>query len=180
MQAPSFIQTLSEQLSVLADRIDSAGADTVAQSRFDNRLFQCRGTALGDYLADSRLTLRHLTLAASQGHTEQVAWLAQRLLDQMTALARELATLDMRRRQPAAKAPMDHYARLAEHQDYERRLVNLIRDRESLRQTCDDMSRQQQLQQEIAALEGRLARCRQALARIERQIERLENGFYTG
>ena len=57
-----------------------------------------------------------------------------------------------------------------------RRLLAMIRDRDSVRQNTVDKTRQQQLQQEIAALEGRLTRCRQALTRIERLIERRENG----
>nr|WP_218627099.1 primosomal replication protein [Sodalis sp. dw_96] len=168
------------QLDALATRIDDSGHNDATQSRFDHKLFQSRGTGLADYLAESRLTLQRLTQTAEQGRTEQVAWLAQRLVDQMTALARELATLDLRRRQPQVAGPVDEYIKLAEHQDYERRLMTLIRDRESLRQNSDDRVRQHQLQQEIAALEGRLTRCRQALTRIEKLIERRENGGTTG
>lgn len=50
----------------------------------------------------------------------------------------------------------------------------MIRDRDSLLAAADDLSRARQLQQEIAALEGRLQRCRQALTRLEYQIERGE------
>ncbi|WP_213993367.1 primosomal replication protein PriC [Sodalis sp. dw_96] len=180
MQSPKFINALSLQLDALATRIDDSGHNDATQSRFDHKLFQSRGTGLADYLAESRLTLQRLTQTAEQGRTEQVAWLAQRLVDQMTALARELATLDLRRRQPQVAGPVDEYIKLAEHQDYERRLMTLIRDRESLRQNSDDRVRQHQLQQEIAALEGRLTRCRQALTRIEKLIERRENGGTTG
>ncbi len=180
MQSNKFINALSEQLNALAARIEATGHNIATQSRFDHKLFQSRGTGLADYLAESRLTLQHLTLAAEQGRTEQVAWLAQRLADQMTALARELSTLDLRRQQQPVAAPADDYARLAEHQDYERRLMTLIRDRESLRQNSDDRGRQHQLQQEIAALEGRLTRCRQALTRIEKRIERRENEANSG
>lgn len=180
MQSLKFINALSEKLNALATRIEATGHNDAAQSRFDHKLFQSRGTGLADYLAECRLTLQHLTETAQQGRTEQVAWLAQRLLDQMTALARELATLDLRRRQAPVAAPVDVYVKLAEHQDYERRLMTLIRDRESLRQNCGDRGRQHQLQQEIAALEGRLTRCRQALTRIEKLIEHRENGGSIG
>ncbi|WP_410016165.1 primosomal replication protein PriC [Sodalis sp. RH24] len=180
MHSSKLLVTLSDQFNTLAGRIEAAGQETVSQSRFDHQLFQSRGTRLDDYLAESRQTLQRLTLTVEQGYTERVAWLAQRLIDQMTALARELATQDLRRGQPAKAAPVDYYARLNEHQDYERRLLSMIRDRDSLRQSTGDYARTQQLQQEIAALEGRLARCRQALARIERLIERRENGLEKG
>ncbi|OQV65846.1 hypothetical protein AK51_15585 [Serratia nematodiphila DZ0503SBS1] len=53
----------------------------------------------------------------------------------------------------------------------------MIQDRESLLGRQTTLAAQQKLQHELAALEGRLMRCRQALARIERNIERKENGF---
>lgn len=53
----------------------------------------------------------------------------------------------------------------------------MIQDRESLLGAQSTLAAQRKLQQEVAALEGRLMRCRQALARIERGIERKENGF---
>ncbi|WP_413734840.1 primosomal replication protein PriC [Sodalis sp. RH21] len=177
MHSSRLLTTLGDQFSALAARIDAGEHTSVAQSRFDHQLFQSRGTRLEDYLAESRETLQRLSLAADGGHTDRVAWLAQRLIDQMTALARELATQDLRRQQPQKTPAVDYYTKLNEHQDYERRLLTMIRDRDSLRANTGDSARQQQLQQEIAALEGRLARCRQALARLERQIERRENGL---
>jgi len=176
VHASRLFTTLNERLDGLAARIASGKHLKVEQSRFDGKLFQTRGSRLEDYLAESRETLQRLSTAADGGHADRVAWLAQRLIDQMTALARELATEDLRRQQPAAAAPEDYYAKLNEHQDYERRLLAMIRDRDSVRQNTVDKTRQQQLQQEIAALEGRLTRCRQALTRIERLIERRENG----
>ena len=180
MPISGFIKTLSDQFAGLSERIRACGQHSATQSRFDHKLFHSRGTGLTDYLAESYQTLQQLTQAADHGRTEEVTWLAQRLVDQMTALARELATLELRRQQPPAAAPKDVYARLAENQDYERRLIALILDRESLLQSSDVMSRRQQLQREIAALEGRLARCRQALSRIEWQIEHRENDLNAG
>lgn len=97
---------------------------------------------------------------------------------QIAALQRELATQALRRKNQPKEAPeADLYHKLAEHQDYERRLIGMIQDRESLLGRQTTLAAQQKLQHELAALEGRLMRCRQALARIERNIERKENGF---
>lgn len=117
----------------------------------------------------------HLTNATEQGRTERMAWLAQLLTDQMLALSRELSPQNLRQASRAT-APEDIYALLTKHQDYERRLLAIIRDRDSLLAAADDLARAQQLQQEIAALEDRLQRCRQALTRLEYQIERRERG----
>ncbi|WP_406704361.1 primosomal replication protein PriC [Sodalis sp.] len=175
MHASQLITVLGTRLNDLAVRIEAQGHLVVKQSRFDHLLFSTRGNRLGDYLSENRAALAHLTSAVEQGRTERVAWLAQRLTDQMLALSRELATQNLRQAAPAA-APEDIYARLAEHQDYERRLLAMIRDHDSLLAAADDLSRARQLQQEIAALEGRLQRCRQALTRLEYQIERRERG----
>lgn len=180
MQSSRLLTTLTQQLNNLAGRVDSSAGTRVQQSRFDHQLFHSRGTRLADYLAESRLTLSQLEHAVEQNRAERVAWLAQRLIDQMTALAREMATQDLHRHQPKAAPATDYYARQAEHQDYERRLIIMIRDRDSLRAACTDTARVHQLQREVAALEGRLARCRQALARIEKVIERRENGLDRG
>jgi len=176
VHSSKLLTTLNHQLDGLAARITTGKHAKVEQSRFDYQLFQTRGNRLEDYLAESRETLQRLSVAADSGHTDRVAWLAQRLIEQITALARELATQDLRRQQPASVVEEDYYAKLSEHQDYERRLLAMIRDRDSLRDSTGDSVRQQQLQQEIAALEGRLSRCRLAMARIERLIERRENG----
>lgn len=176
MHASQLITVLDGQLNDLAARIDAQGQALVQQSRFDPLLFSTRGNRLGDYLSESRATLLHLTSAVEQGRTERVAWLAQRLTDQMLALSRELATQKLRQERPSTAPAEDIYARLAECQDYERRLLAMIRDRDSLRSAADDLPRARRLQQEIAALEGRLMRCRQALTRLEYQIEQRERG----
>lgn len=176
MQASQLITVLGTRLNDLAARIEAQGQPPVKQSRFDHLLFITRGNRLGDYLSESRATLSHLTSAVEQGRIERVAWLAQRLTDQMLALSRELATQNLRQERSAVAPAEDVYARLAEHQNYERRLLAMIRDRDSLRAATDDLARARQLQQEIAALERRLQRCRQALSRLEYQIERSERG----
>ncbi|BAE73962.1 Primosomal replication protein N'' [Sodalis glossinidius str. 'morsitans'] len=176
MHASQLITALGARLNELAARIDTQGHPLVQQSRFDPLLFSARGNRLQDYLSESRATLSHLTSAVEQGRTERVAWLAQRLTDQMLALSRELATQNLRHEHPASTPAEDVYARLAEHQDYERRLLAMICDRDSLRTAANDLARTRQLQQEIAALEGRLMRCRQALTRLEYQIECRERG----
>ena len=59
----------------------------------------------------------------------------------------------------------------------EKRGIAMIEDRETTLGQLATFSDQQRVQKELAALEGRLMRCRQALAKIERQIERQEKGF---
>jgi len=172
------LQVLEQQIAALAAEVTPRGDAPIPQARFDTALFSNRGTRLRDYLAEVQRNFVQLQTAANDNRTSQVAFLAEKLVAQITALQRELATQALRRKnQPKEVVAVDLYHKLAEHQDYERRLMSMIQDRESLLGKQTTFAAQQKLQHELAALEGRLVRCRQALARIERSIERKENGF---
>jgi len=92
-------------------------------------------------------------------------------------LQREIATVKMRKNDPQPVVAENLYEKLSTHQDYERRIQIMISDRESQLSIQTTLAGQQKLQKELAALEGRLQRCRQALTRIERAIERRERGL---
>ncbi|MDT3251750.1 primosomal replication protein [Serratia sp. root2] len=178
MSTHRLLQVLEQQIAALAAEVTPRGDAPIPQARFDTALFSNRGTRLRDYLAEVQRNFVQLQTAANDNRTSQVAFLAEKLVAQITALQRELATQALRRKnQPKEVVAVDLYHKLAEHQDYERRLMSMIQDRESLLGKQTTFAAQQKLQHELAALEGRLVRCRQALARIERSIERKENGF---
>ncbi|HCR2991586.1 primosomal replication protein PriC [Serratia marcescens] len=178
MSTQRLLQVLAQQIAALAAEVTPRGDVPIPQARFDAALFANRGTRLRDYLAEVEKNFAQLQSAATDNRTSQVAFLAEKLVAQISALQRELATQALRRKNQPKEAPeADLYHKLAEHQDYERRLIAMIQDRESLLGRQTTLAAQQKLQHELAALEGRLMRCRQALARIERNIERKENGF---
>lgn len=178
MSTQRLLQTLEQQITTLASNIQPQGDMPIPQARFDVALFSNRGTRLRDYLAEIQKNFAQLQTAVKDNRTAQVAFLAERLVAQITALQRELATLVLRRKnQPKVMGEVDIYHKLAEHQDYERRLLSMIQDRESLLGRQTTLAAQKKLQQEVAAIEGRLLRCRQALTRIERSIARKENNF---
>lgn len=178
MSTRRLLQVLEQQIAALAAEVTPRGDAPIPQARFDAALFSNRGTRLRDYLAEVQRNFAQLQTAANDSRISQVAFLAEKLVAQITALQRELATQALRRKnQPKEVVAVDLYHKLAEHQDYERRLMSMIQDRESLLGRQTTFAAQQKLQHELAALEGRLVRCRQALVRIERSIERKENGF---
>ncbi|MFC0226829.1 primosomal replication protein PriC [Serratia aquatilis] len=178
MSTHRLLQTLEQQIAALASEIQPRGDVSIRQARFDVALFSNHGTRLRDYLAEVQKNFAQLQAAVSSNRNAHVAFLAEKLVAQLTALQRELATQTLRRKnQPKEVVDVDLYHKLAEHQDYERRLISMIEDRESLLGQQTTFAAQKKLQQELATIEGRLVRCRQALARIERSIERKENGF---
>lgn len=178
MSTHRLITVLEQQIAALASEVTPRGDVPISQARFDSALFANHGTRLRDYLAQVQKNFSQLQAAVRDNRTAQVAFLAEKLVAQIGALQRELATQTLRRQnQPKVATQVDLYHKLAEHQDYERRLIAMIQDRESLLGKQTTLAGQKKLQQELAAIEGRLMRCRQALARIERSIERKENGF---
>ena len=173
-----FLQALEQQLALLAQAVTPLADRPLAYSRFDRQLFQSHGTRLRDYLSEVEQNFQALRHLVEEDRAERVAFMTERLVAQIGALQREISTQALRRQEktPVAIAS-DLYQKLAEHQDYERRLNLMIQDRESQLDRAVTLSAQQQLQREVAALEGRLARCRQALVRLERQVEKREQGL---
>ncbi|AIJ09390.1 MULTISPECIES: primosomal replication protein PriC [Edwardsiella] len=178
MSSQQMLNQLEQRLQRLAQALAPLAEQPAARSRFDRALFLTHGTRLKDYLQETRDNFTALQRAVGAGQRQQVAFLAERLLAQMAALQREQATQTLRRQEPQrAESAGDLYQELARHQDYERRLQTMVRERELRLAACQTLAQQQQIQRELAAMEGRLQRCRQALRRIEKQIERRENGF---
>ncbi|MCL2893352.1 primosomal replication protein PriC [Brenneria tiliae] len=178
MNTHKLLLVLEQQIDTLAKAIAPLADKPVSQSRFDRQLFSSYGTRLKDYFHEVEQNLQSIRQLVAEQRSDRVAFMAEKLVRQITALQRELATQSLRRQERATATPeQDLYHKLAEHQDYERRLLSMIHDRESLLNAETRPGEQQRLQKELAALEGRLARCRQALSRLERVIERREQGL---
>ena len=178
MSTERILHVLDQQIETLAREIEPIGHVSASQARFDIALFSTKGTRLRDYLAEIKMNLQQLNQEVFEKRSAQVAFIAERLVAQITAMQRELATQTLRKpHQTPERKSHDNYTKLAETQQFERRLIAMIEDRETTLGQLATFSDQQRVQKELAALEGRLMRCRQALAKIERQIERQEKGF---
>lgn len=175
MKSALLLQQLEAKLEQLAEAVAPHSNKRTPKARFDAQLFHTHTTRLGDYLLEIRQNLRLLKQSVADQRPERVAWMAERVVLQITALQRELATLTLRKGELVAEPVSENlYEKLAKHQDYERRLRAMIADRESQLARCETLVQQQNLQREIAAQEGRLQRCLQATKRIERAIEKRE------
>ncbi len=175
MKSAYLLEQLEGKLEELAQAVAPHTHKRAPRARFDNQLFHCQSTRLGDYLQEVRHSLSLLKQSVNGQRTERVAWMAERVVLQISALQRELATLKLRTAETHEEPQQENlYEKLAKHQDYERRLKAMIADRESQLAVQQTLAQQQALQREIAALEGRLQRCLQALKRIERAIEKRE------
>ncbi|WP_147195853.1 primosomal replication protein [Pantoea sp. MBD-2R] len=175
MKSAHLLQQLEEKLEELAQAVAPHTNKRTPKARFDDQLFRSHSTRLGDYLQEVQHSFTLLKQSVNGQRTERVAWMAERVVLQISALQRELATLKLRTAETREEPQQENlYEKLAKHQDYERRLKSMIADRESQLGAQQTLAQQQTLQREIAALEGRLQRCLQALKRIERAIEKRE------
>jgi len=88
-----------------------------------------------------------------------------------------LVAMKARRYKKAAQAVMQSshnlHNKLNETFEFERRLLEMIKDREIQRQNVT-VKQSQQLSGEILALHQRLGRCRQAISKLEREIAQSE------
>ncbi|MBC7004766.1 primosomal replication protein [Photobacterium sp. BZF1] len=144
---------------------------------FDEQLFHCRSKLLVPCVNEIRDEIRALNREHKAGklHPSRTQHVCERIVSQIQAVQRELATQQIRKNEPKRSAgwrkPIHElYQDLAQHQDWERRLAAMQRDKELMIARCTTLAEQQKMQKEVLALEGRLARCRTALAKIEKDI----------
>ncbi|KPD03337.1 primosomal replication protein PriC [Moellerella wisconsensis] len=180
MKISTLLAALKAQIDNLETQVAPLSEHIFSQARFDKNLFNRKSQKLGDCLAELNHYYAQLCHSVSLGHEQQVGFLTEKIVCQIQALAREVSTQSLRKKEDnysQKKAQVDLYARLSQHQDFERRLVAMINDRELVLDKQTNHAARHKLQQELAALAGRLYRCRQALLRIDKSIEQQENLF---
>ncbi|EMH9751869.1 primosomal replication protein PriC [Proteus mirabilis] len=174
------LSLFKKQIDNLAETLAPIANKKIAAPCFDTALFHHRSDSLGGYMQQIRDNFTQLITSVEAQRSQQVKFLATQILQQIEALTRELSTQTLRKQEnqlSQRKKSVDLYQKLAQHQDYERRLQSMIQDRELALTQAQGFVRQQELQKEIAALENRLARCKSALVSIEKSIERQEDKY---
>ncbi|AMO50218.1 restart primosome assembly protein PriC [Kosakonia oryzendophytica] len=173
MKSAALLQRLEQQLAVLRQQAAPLAQHATVSPRFDRHLFRTRSThmqAYVDEIADNMQALRH---AADNNSLAQVVWLAEHLTAQIAALTRESAVWSLREWDHASPAVARWQRKRLQHQDYERRLLEMQQQREQRLSQATTLAEQQQLHNEVAALAARLARCRSALDNIERVLAQI-------
>lgn len=170
MKTALLLQTLQNQLMALRTQAAPLMQHATLTPRFDRQLFRTRSTRIKDYLDEAQTNFDELRHAVDNAHLDQVTWLAEHLAGQIAALHRELAAWPLRAWDTASSGSGKWQRKRLEHQEFERRLFDMKRERETRLSQAETLEEQQLLMREITALEGRLSRCRQALEEIENVI----------
>ncbi|MGF1729555.1 primosomal replication protein [Photobacterium kasasachensis] len=170
------LEDILEQLAQDAAQIDRKRGEA-QRPLFDEQLFFCRSKLLTPCVTEVRSEITALRNERKTGKllASRTQHICEKVVAQIQAIQRELATVQVRKNEPKRnrgwRRPIhEMYQDLAQHQDWERRLSAMQRDKEMLLSRCTTITEQQKLQKEVLTLEGRLTRCRTALAKIEKDI----------
>lgn len=173
MKSTLLLQALEQKLAALCAEVAPFASHATVSPRFDRQLFRTRSTLMKSYLDETENNLRALRHAVEAQQLPQVAWLAEQLSAQITALMRETAVWSLRQ-WDAPKAGITKWQqKRLQHQQFEHRLLAMKKEREDRVKQVTTLVEQQQLHKEITAFDERLRRCRHALDKIERVLARL-------
>lgn len=173
MKTTRLLHSLENQLAELAVRVAPMANHATLSPRFDRQLFRTRSTQMQAYLNEASDRLTELKLAVERQQLPQVAWLAEHLVAQIAAISRETATWSLRAWDSASPTLSRWQRRRIQHQEYERRLLVMRNDRQRQLAQATSLDEQQRLAKEVDAYAARLARCRDALEKIENRLARL-------
>lgn len=165
--------SLENQLSRLEEEVAPIALHATLGARFDRQLFRTQSSLLQACLEEARENLRALGRAVAQQQTEQVQWLAQRLAEQLEAIARENHAWSLRGWDSGSPGLTRWQRKRVQHQEYERRLLAMTQARRQQLAGATTLADQQRLSREVDAFAARLLRCREALQKIENILARM-------
>jgi primosomal replication protein N'' len=188
------INTVLDDLSQQAKIIDEVNQQTKShyllkdKDVFSENLFVTNSDKIQVYVDEVRGKNIELSRLLAKGKNELSHNRLQSIEQQISAIINALRSnkgihqeaqyrlnaINARRYKKAAKqlfkSSQALYQQLSENHEFERRLVAMLDERELLRQTATP-SKANKITTEVLALHQRLGRCRQAISKIERQIE---------
>lgn len=175
MSRISQLSTTLDELALQAAAVDRKRGEHHLPL-FDERLFASRSKLLVPCVKETQSTLDSIVREEAAGKLTamRAEYLSEKLLSQISAIQRELATTKIRKQEPKHRSyfqkPINElYQHLSQHQDWERRLMEMVRDKELALQYAPPFQ-QQAAQQDLIATEQRLKRCQEAKLKIENQI----------
>ncbi|NOH62972.1 primosomal replication protein [Vibrio sp. RE88] len=169
------LSSLLEQLEQEATLLDNQRGEH-HQALFDQNLFRCQSKLLTPYAYEAHETLDKILCEQSAAtlSAEQAEFLSEKLLCQISAIKRELATTVLRQSEPTGKSFSQRnlnelYQSLAQHQQWEQRLKALVKSKEQEHKLATPRDKSLAAQT-LQSAQRRLQRCQHAKIKIEKQI----------
>ncbi|WP_047045242.1 primosomal replication protein [Vibrio mexicanus] len=171
----SQLEPTLERLAQQAAQLDRQRGEH-HQPLFDERLFHCKARLLVPCVQETKATFD--TIIREEKANRLTALRAEHLTEQLTAqisaIQRELSTQSIRQNEPKhasyyRKPISDLYQELAQHQEWERRLKEMVVEKRYALEQAPAFH-QQQAQKALLATEQRLERCQESKLKLEKQI----------
>ncbi|CAH1540826.1 Primosomal replication protein N prime prime [Vibrio rotiferianus] len=147
---------------------------------FDERLFHCRSRLLVPCVKEATATLDSIVREQKEKKLTalRAEYLTERLVAQITAIQREISTTKIRKGEikhsSHFRKPINVlYQELAQHQEWARRLREMVLEKERTVEIAPSFARAE-AQKVLLATEQRLQRCEAALLKLENQITHRE------
>lgn len=171
--------------SDIADKLDTLAKQAAQRDRqkgehhqplFDEHLFSCRARFLVPCVSEAQATYDSIIREQQANRLTQLRaeHLSQKLIAQLEAIQRELATGSIRHNEIKhsshyRKPISELYQDLSQHQEWEIRLKDLVLQKTHQVDHCSSLQRAK-AQQDLLVAEQRLERCQAAKLKIEKQI----------
>lgn len=159
-------------LAHLIEQCNALPAKPVHEPLFDTYLFKPLAPSssltflLTQYINEIKRNIDYLHEKKESIQSETIVYLTEKIANQLVALSREMATQSLRL--PSyEKTEETHYETHCRYLSYEKRLIEMKRYFQSELDGAKAASQKAHWSQQLATVEGRLFRCRQALARLE-------------
>ncbi|MCX8618211.1 primosomal replication protein [Gilliamella sp. B2923] len=164
-----FLAQLDAQITALEQQIKLSDQQPFQEHYFDEQLFNQPkiATNCDYYLEKIKLTYQALCDSVHSNKLEQMTFLSDKLINQMTALTRELATHQLRQNKSDTVFHETLYEKHSRHLDYLRRLQEMKYELELSAEPIDHVK--------IATLDNRIYRCEKAIEAIELEMESAGN-----
>lgn len=162
---PNLLTTLKQQIDALEQRVNFSDFPEYQECYFDEQLFN-NNKVIADrsfYLEKIKQTYTALTQCVLSQRLTQMTFLSESLVNQIEALTRELATHQLRQKQPETCIEETLSEKHARHLDYLRRLQEMKYELELSTDSLD--------YKKIATIDNRIYRCEQAIQKIELEME---------
>lgn len=163
-QRQKLLGRLNNRIDQLAQAVAGQKDFALSTPRFDRQLFQEKGTRLTNYVQEIQRNYQQISQLSAYGQTDRLNWLAERVVMQISALQREMATLSLRPSLTLSRSNgtgEDKYHRI---QHTQQRLLKEIAEYEYQLGRVETLVQQQMLQHNIEVLEDQLVRCRKTLS----------------
>ena len=157
---------------------------------FNSTAFQTRSDELQDYFNELKGNIDKLTRVSDSTHLEFLAdkitqefacfkaLLNAKHLDAKNAAYRKQQFSKLQKVKQFTKtitqSSQSLYQELSKLQEYERRLLDMVAERQQQLNQYQGQKHKSEYQQQVLAYQQRLGRCRQAISEVEEQIQQLD------